>query len=155
MKDATSSAIESLYREHGNRLWRAVYAFAGDPEIANDAVSEAFMQLIRRGEGVREPDRWVWRAAFRIAAGDLKERRKRSGARFPETAYEMPESAQDVVRALGRLSPKQRASVVLHHYAGYPVKEIARIIDSTSAAVKVHLSLGRKRLRELLEERDG
>lgn len=155
MKDAASSAIESLYREHGGRLWRAVCAFAGDPEIANEAVSEAFMQLIRRGEGVREPDRWVWRAAFRIAAGELKDRRERSGARLPETAYEMPESAQDVVRALARLSPKQRASVVLHHYAGYPVKEIASIIDSTSPAVKVHLSLGRKRLRELLEDADG
>jgi RNA polymerase sigma-70 factor (ECF subfamily) len=58
------------------------------------------------------------------------------------------------VRALGRLSPKQRAALVLHHYADYRVKEIADILETTSAAVKVHLSVGRKRLRQILEEDD-
>jgi hypothetical protein len=34
----------------------------------------------------------------------------------------MPSDLLAVLQALDRLSPKQRASVVLHHYAGYPVK---------------------------------
>ncbi|HJS26677.1 MAG TPA: hypothetical protein VJ913_06090, partial [Actinomycetota bacterium] len=58
-------------------MWRAVLAFAGDPEVASDAVAEAFAQVLRRGEDVRDPEGWVWRAAFRIASGELKERRKR------------------------------------------------------------------------------
>jgi RNA polymerase sigma-70 factor (ECF subfamily) len=59
------------------------------------------------------------------------------------------------MRALARLSPSQRAALVLHHYAGYPIKDIARILGSTSASVKVHLSVGRKRLRAMLEEDDA
>lgn len=62
----------------------------------------------------------------------------------------MPHPLTDVLDALAKLSPKQRAAVILHHYAGYSVKEVAEIIDSTSAAVRVHLNRGRNRLRELL-----
>src|SRR4030095_4459457 len=63
--------IERLYRERGDRIWRGLLAFAGDPEVASDAVAEAFAQVLRRGDEVRDPERWVWRAAFRIAAGAL------------------------------------------------------------------------------------
>jgi DNA-directed RNA polymerase specialized sigma24 family protein len=52
------------------------------------------------------------------------------------------------------LSERQRAAVVLHDAAGYPSKEVARIIGSTEVAVRVHLVRGRRRLRELLKEDD-
>ena len=146
--------VERLYREHRDRLWRGVLAFSGDPDLSADAVAEAFAQLLRRGDAVRDPLRWVWRAAFRIAAGELKERRMRSGGEMPEAAYELAEPARELVAALARLSPKQRAAVILHHYAGYPTKEVAEIIGSTTAAVRVHLSAGRRRLRDLLSEGD-
>ena len=154
MTDATSGPIERVYREEGERLWRAVLAYVGDRNIADDAVAEAFAQALRRGDGIHDPDRWVWTAAFRIARGELARRGKTDGA-VAEGMYELPEPADEVVGALLRLSPKQRTAVVLHHYGGYPVKEIARMIDSTAPAVKVHLSQGRKRLQALLEEADG
>jgi DNA-directed RNA polymerase specialized sigma24 family protein len=68
--------IERLYRERGDRIWRVVLAFSTDPEVASDAVTEALAQVLRRGDEVRDPERWIWRAAFRIAAGKLKERRR-------------------------------------------------------------------------------
>jgi RNA polymerase sigma-70 factor (ECF subfamily) len=141
-----------LYRDEGERLWRAVFAYARDRQIADDAVAEAFAQALRRGDDLREPARWVWAVAFRVAKGELTARNARDGSLPPEPAYEMPESARDLVAALWRLSPRQRACVVLHHYAGYPVKEIAAMLGSTTAAVKVHLSQGRKRLRAILGE---
>jgi RNA polymerase sigma-70 factor, ECF subfamily len=149
-----SDEIERLYREGGDRMWRAILAFSGDPEVASDAVAEAFAQVLRRGDEVRDPERWVWRAAFRIARGELKERRKRS---VMETigSYEMEEPARDLLVALSQLSEKQRASVVLHDAAGYPAKEVARIVGSTEAAVRVHVMRGRRRLRELLTDDDG
>jgi RNA polymerase sigma-70 factor, ECF subfamily len=154
--DAISSAIERVYRDEGDRLWRAVFAYSGDRAVTDDAVAEAFAQALRRGDRLRDPARWVWTVAFRIARGELARRRKDDGG-IQEGSYEFPDHADEVVGALARLSPKQRAAVVLHHYAGYPVKDIARMLDSTSAAVKVHLSQGRKRLRSLLEgnEDDG
>ncbi len=145
--------LERLYRQEGDRMWRAVLAFAGDPEVASDAVAEAFAQALRRGPEIREPERWLWRAVFRIAAGELNERRRTSPLDV-DLAYEMEEPALELIAALSRLPEKQRAAVVLHHAAGYPTKEIAKIIGSTPAAVRVHLMRARGRLRELLKESD-
>jgi RNA polymerase sigma factor (sigma-70 family) len=145
--------IERLYRERGDRIWRGLLAFSGDSEVASDAVAEAFAQVLRRGDEVRDPERWVWRAAFRIAAGELKERRKNEVLGVAGS-YEMEEPARDLVVALGALSERQRVSVVLHDAGGYPSKEVARIIGSTEVAVRVHLMRGRRRLRELLKEDD-
>jgi len=148
---ARDGGLERLYREQGNRMWRAILAFAGDPEVASDAVAEAFAQVLRRGDAIRDPERWLWRASFRMAAGELKERGRRVPA-VAEESYEMEEPARELVAALAKLSEKQRAAVVLHHAAGYPANEVAEIIGSTSAAVRVHLMRGRRRLRELLED---
>ena len=145
--------IERLYRERGDRIWRGLLAFSGDPEVASDAVAEAFAQVLRRGDEVRDPERWIWRAGFRIAAGELKERRK-SEVLGVAGSYEMEEPARDLVVALGTLSERQRTAVVLHDAAGYPARQVARIVGSTEAAVRVHLMRGRRRLRDLLREDD-
>lgn len=142
-----------LWREHGLRLWRAVYAYAGHREVADDAVAEAFAQCLGRGSGVRSPERWIWRAAFALAAGELKRRRR--WVRAPEDeAYEMTEPATDLLRALRLLPPRQRAALVLHYFAGYPTRDVARVLGSSAATVRVHLSQGRRRLRRLLEDSD-
>jgi RNA polymerase sigma-70 factor (ECF subfamily) len=147
-----AEGLEGLYRRDGARLWRAVLMYAGDREVAGDAVAEAFAQALRRGDAIRDQRRWVWKAAFRIAAGELK-RRDRPGAPV-ERPYEDADLPLLLREALARLSPKQRASVVLHHYGGYPVRDVARIIGSTASAVGVHLHRGRERLRRLLEDND-
>lgn len=71
-----------------------------------------------------------------------------------EGSYEMEVPARDLIVALCALSERQRASVVLHDGAGYPAREVARILGSTEAAVRVHLMRGRRRLRVLLEDDD-
>ena len=141
--------VERSYREHAEQLWRALVLFCGDREIANDAVSEAFAQAIARGSAIENVDRWVWRSAFNIARGDLKRRGRHTSA-LPDLPAEVPTETVDLVRALAKLTPKQRASIVLHHYAGYSTKETAEIIGSTAGAVGMHLDRGRKRLRDLL-----
>jgi RNA polymerase sigma-70 factor (ECF subfamily) len=146
--------FESLYVEHAERLWRALFAYSGDRDVASDAVAEAFAQCLGRGADVRAPGRWIWRAAFRIAAGELKERRLRS-SEMHEERYEMDDGTEEgLVEALRSLPPRQRAALVLHYYAGYKAREIAAIVGSTAATVRVHLSQGRKRLRRMLETDD-
>jgi RNA polymerase sigma-70 factor (ECF subfamily) len=150
LRVATSTdPIERSYREHADRLWRSLVLFCGEPEVASDAVSEAFAQAISRGAAIVDVDRWVWRSAFNIARGELKRRHAHSGE-LPDLPDVVPTETIDLVEALSQLSPKQRASVILHHYAGYSTKETARIIGSTSGAVGMHLDRGRKRLKELL-----
>lgn len=146
--------LENVYRAHGDRLWRAVVAYTGDREVASDAVAEAFAQAVRRGDAIRDPASWVWKAAFRIAAGELGRRRRESGE-LREAATELPPDVSGLVSALGSLSRNQRGAVILHHYAGYPVKDVARILGSTAGAVRVHLHRGRTKLRTLLEDHHG
>jgi len=145
--------LEHLYREHGARLWRALVAYAGDREIANDAVAEAFAQALGRGAALREPLRWVWRVAFRVAAGELKEQRRRVAGQV-DRSIEVEDPEVELLDSLRQLPPKQRAALVLHYYAGHPTKEIAAILGSSAATVRVHLSHGRRRLRRILKEQD-
>jgi RNA polymerase sigma-70 factor (ECF subfamily) len=146
--------VERLYRTEGGRLWRAVMAFCGDREITNDAVAESFAQVLARGEAIHAPLRWLWRSAFRIAAGELKAR-TRAVMPAGDATYEAPEPLIDVLRALRRLSPNQREAVILHDYADLSTAEVARIMGIGQATVRVHVSQARRRLRRLLEDRDG
>lgn len=145
--------IEGLYREHGPTMWRALFAYSGSPEVASDALAEAFTQALRRGEAIREPLRWIWRAAFAIARGELKERTQVSRA-DRDAPYELAEPALELVEAMRKLSSRQRAAVVLFYLADYPVKQVAAMLGTTPSAVRVHLTRGRRRLRTLLEDDD-
>jgi RNA polymerase sigma-70 factor (ECF subfamily) len=145
--------LERVYREHGERMWRAVYLFSGDREFASDAVAEAFAQALRRGDEIRSPERWVWRTAFLVARGMLKERRRM----VPEVSdlnYQTPPATNELLDSLRALSPTQRAAVILHYYADRSVREVASLLGSTPAAVSVHLHRARRRLRTLLEDHD-
>jgi RNA polymerase sigma factor (sigma-70 family) len=143
--------LEALYRAEAKRLWWALVAFTGDRELASDAVAEAFAQAVGRGRGIRTPSAWVRKAAFRLAAGELK-RRGTQSHELPEDTYEMPEPALEVVRALASLPPTQRACVVLHYYEGLPLTQIASILNIAPPTVGVHLFRARNRLRTVLEE---
>lgn len=145
--------LEVLYREHGARIWHALLAFCGDAEVASDALAEAFAQALRRGEAIRDPLRWVWRAAFRIARGELKERRRLAVVEL-DASYELEEPALELLRALAKLSSRQRAAVALFYLGDYPVKEVAAMLGASASAVRVHLTRGRRRLRTLLEADD-
>ena len=147
------TGLERVYREHGERLWRAVYLFSGDREVASDAVAEAFAQALRRGDEIRAPERWVWRTAFLVARGMLKERGHMIAV-VPERGYETAPPMLELLDALRALSPAQRAAIVLHYYADRSVREVADLMGSTPAAVGVHLHRARRRLRALLEDRD-
>ena len=150
--DTFEAGIETLYRSDGERLWRSVYTYAASRAIAADAVAEAFAQLLRRRDAVTHPRAWVWRSAFRIAAGMLQERGRTVNELVIDVAVEIPEPAFDLLQALDTLSDSQRSSILLHDYAGFPAREIAQIIGSTEAAVRVHLMRARRRLRDVLAD---
>jgi RNA polymerase sigma factor (sigma-70 family) len=155
------SSVETLYRSDAERLWRAIYAFSGDAEVASDAVAEAFAQLIRRGPSVRDPAAWAWRAAFRISVGALKARGVSAGTAAAATTIADASTHvdryanEDLLAALRRLPDAQRAAVILFYFADLPVGEIANRLGSNGLAVRANLSRGRRRLRQLLGDDDG
>ena len=136
--------VEAVYRADAERLWRAIYAFAGDAA-----------QLLHRGVAVRDPAAWTWRTAFRISAGALKTRG--AGNPLPVTPVEHVDQHgdPDLLAALRQLPDAQRAAVILFYYADLPVREIAARLGTNSLAVRANLSRGRGRLRQLLGDNDG
>ena len=99
--------VERTYKEQSEKLWRSLLLFSGDPEVASDAVAEAFAQVLRRGAAVRDVDRWVWTAAFRIARGELKRRRAHeslSSDVADAVPGDVPTETVDLIRALTQLS---------------------------------------------------
>src|SRR5438876_1334561 len=102
-------SVEAVYRADAERLWRAIYAFAGDADIASDAVAEAFAQVLHRGAAVRDPAAWTWRAAFRISAATMKGRAVSEPG--PASAGEHIDSYGDLdlIAGLRQLPDAQRA----------------------------------------------
>ena len=150
--DETERPLEAVYRDEGDRLWRAVFAFARNREIASDAVAEAFAQCIRRGDAVQSPRDWVWKAAFRIAAGELQERgRWRSLDVSADAAIEAPEAPWELLDAMARLSPHQRAAFLLRHVGGYDSAAIGGVLGCSASSARVHVFRAKRKLREHLE----
>ena len=152
VKEDSEGRIEGVYRAEARRLRSSLLAFTGDVTIANDAVAEAFAQAISRGGAIRDPNRWVWRAAFHIASGELK--RRSSGGPLvegpaDEPGFELAEQSGALLAALAKLPSKQRAALVLYYLADLPTAEVAKRLGVTQATVRVHLNHGRNRLRSL------
>lgn len=147
-----SADIEQIYRDEGDRLYYALLAYAGDPDVAREAVAESFARALASESSIREIAPWVWRVAFRIAVKDLKDRKRRADASEIDK-YPAPEP-RELFDVLSQLSERQRASIVLHYYVGYSLDEIADILGTRKGTIGVHLHRGRARLLELLEVDD-
>lgn len=152
MEDETG--VEALYRAQARRMWRALYAYARDPDIASDSLAEAFARALRYQETIRDLPSWLWRVSFRLASAELK-RHPSTGGHSDPRSYEMPDPVPELIAALRRLTPNQCLAIVLHDYADRSTQEVAEALGCSRATVHVHLSRGRRRLQHLLEEKDA
>jgi RNA polymerase sigma-70 factor (ECF subfamily) len=143
-----------LFEAEHARLWRSLLAHTGDPDVASDAAAEAFAQAVRRGEAVRDPAAWVWRAAFRIAAGQLAVGRRSGTGASPDlpvaAADTLPDDVVALQDALGRLPEADRRVVVLSLVGGLPAAEVGRVVGATAGAVRVRLHRARRALMAAL-----
>jgi RNA polymerase sigma-70 factor (ECF subfamily) len=166
--------LREAYDRTHDRLWRSLRAWSGSREVADEAAAEAFAQAARRGDELRDVEAWVWRAAFRIAAGELRRRQQRpipagdaldmmvaygpgpaSAEGNPGSHHDLPDAAAHLVEALAQLSTQQRACVVLRDVAGLTATETARVLGTSPGTVRVQVFRSRRVLRALLEAHDG
>ena len=148
--------VRAAYESQHQRLWRALTAWSGSPDVADEAVAETFAQLLRRGEAVDDPVAWAWRTGFRIAAAELQRRRR--DVRYELGEVPLPagtsEGVLDLVRALQHLSDQQRACVVVCDLLGYSAEEAGPLLRTSAATVRVQRMRARRRLRARLEVTD-
>jgi RNA polymerase sigma-70 factor, ECF subfamily len=146
-----------VFGSHAGQVWRAVLAMsAGRTAVADDATAEAFARLFAHRESVRDPVPWVFRLAFRLAAEELRRDRplapEGAAERVSDDRSALPD---DLTAALRQLSPDQRVVVFLHYHADLPIAEVARLVGSPAATVKVRLHRARRALRTSLETVGG
>lgn len=145
--------FDAIWHDISPALWRAILAYSGGRrDVADDTVAEAFARAIERDGQVRDPKAYLYRVAFRIASAEL--RLDRNAGTDVEEALEDELPLADLGPALRQLSPSQRAAVFLHYEADLPIREVARLMGTSAAAVRVHLMRGRRRLADLLGEDD-
>lgn len=146
--------LEVAYRSFGDDLWRAIVAYSGGSrDVADEAVAEAFAQAARGLGRIRDLRPWLFRAAFRIAAGELK-RRGVTPIGDPEDRRVDggTEEMTEMMELVHTLSPAQRRAFVLRDLLGYPTSEAATLTGSSEVSIRVHLHAARRRLRIQLEE---
>jgi RNA polymerase sigma-70 factor (ECF subfamily) len=109
-----------------------------DPELARDAVQEAYLRAWRNLPGLRDPDRfdaWVHRLTVN-ACLDVMRRRRRRAVEVeldPVTPLLGDETAlvadRDLLeRGFVKLGADQRAVLVLHYYVGLPIPAVAEAL---------------------------
>jgi DNA-directed RNA polymerase specialized sigma24 family protein len=123
------AAVVALYREHRPALLRYARLLSSD-----DAEAEALV----RSACVRYYASWDGRDHDGIDDALLAELLDAARKRKPRVRAE----ADPVQRALARLSPRQRETVVLRLYGGCTEKQISRLIGCAIGSVRTHWRRG-------------
>src|SRR5262245_1215483 len=151
--------FHEIYASTYPKLVRTLWFVVHDHELAQEIAQDAFIELHRQWRKVRSydrPDLWVRRVALRTAereaARAVRPRRAERSLHSVDTvpAAELPDP--EIRAALLRLSPTQRAVVVLFYLEDRPMEEVADLLGCRPSTGFVHLHRARHRLAELLSE---
>lgn len=147
---------EALYRAHAAELVQFATVLVG-PTDAPDAVSDAMLSLLRDGRltSADNPRALMYRSVMAkgrsIQRAQLRRRARERRVAERLIAYE-PDLRPDVLRAVVRLSARQRACVYLAYWEDLGAAEIADCLGIGEGTVKRYLSRARSRLREVVDE---
>jgi RNA polymerase sigma-70 factor (ECF subfamily) len=159
-------AFSALTGRLTNRLYAAARLILRHDELAADAVQDALLQAWLDLRGLRDPDRfdaWLHRLLVRACYRAAKQRRDREigELKLASTGEPMTPDVQRSVavrdqldRGFRRLSPEQRAVIVLHHYLGLSLVESSEILGIPLGTMQSRLSRAAQAMRAALEADD-
>lgn len=134
------------------QLLRSAYLLSGDLHRAQDLVQEALVKVALRWPKLRtgSPGAYARTILVRDNISWWRRRRREVGADPAEAAAVSrdPEAALVVRRALARLTPSQRAVVVLRHFDDLTERETAEILGVSIGTVKSQNAAALARLRD-------
>ena len=134
------------------RLLRSAYLLTGDLHRAEDLVQEALVKVAMRWDRLREGNPTAYARTILVRDNVSWWRRRRElpveeVALAPAVSSD-PDAAMVVRRALLRLTPAQRAVVVLRHFDDLSVEETAAILRVAPGTVKSQNAAALARLRD-------
>jgi RNA polymerase sigma-70 factor (ECF subfamily) len=167
------AALSRALVTEGDRLYALAFRVTRDPELAKDAVQEAFVSALDHVDAFRGEARlstWLHRIVYNKSIDLLRRRRREeplsdeaeltaedmqlghgpSWARPPDELLRGEEMRAALEQALGRLTPLQRAVFELKEAEGRPTGEVSEILGMAEPTVRVHLHRARLKLRGLL-----
>jgi RNA polymerase sigma-70 factor (ECF subfamily) len=159
-------AYRLLVRRYGGVLHHHALHMVGSSDVAADLVQQAFVTGYRRLRSCRHPDRvgaWLFRILANLCKDYTRSPRRRDVPlqSVAEIRGRGSDPGEDAARAevrdrvhaaLEQLTPEQREAFVLKHIEGLSYEEIAAMMDTSVAALKMRVHRARESLRGLLEE---
>lgn len=145
-----------------DRLYAIAHRILRDPDRAQDATQQALFGAWRDLPTLRDQDRfeaWLYRLLVHACYAEARAHRRHI-ARIrvlsidPPTAPDTAISVADrdeLEHAFRTLTPEQRAVVVLHHYLGFPLTEIAATLGIPAGTARSRLHYATRQLRAALE----
>jgi RNA polymerase sigma-70 factor (ECF subfamily) len=160
-------AFRQLVLDHSHAMYRLAWRLTCDQNAADDIVQEAFIKVwkklgdFRMESGFRA---WLHRITVNTAMDYLRKRSTRQ--RFeteepqvervvPDAAGARPETQIDIRRqtrlAMQGLSENERAALMLKHYEGHSINEIAQMLELTTGACKQTIFRAVRKMRIALK----
>ena len=155
-------AFAILFEQYKNLVYKTAYLMLGESTEAEDALQEIFVQVYKSLSGF-DPRKaafttWIYRVTFNYC---LNHRRKKRPYTLPfedispalKSEFPGTQLAEEQIleQAIGALTDKQRAVVILRYFWELPYAEIAQILELPLGTVKSRLDLALKTLRKVIE----
>jgi RNA polymerase sigma-70 factor (sigma-E family) len=161
--DGVEESFTAFVRASGERHLRVAALLTGDWHAAEDLVQASLVKLYRAWPGVDQvdgdPDAYLRRIMINTQRSWWRARWRREApvAALPDGPGQGEDADQralavSIRQALRRLSPRQRAVLVLRYYEDLPEAEIASLLGCSAGTVKAHAHRGLRALRAVLGE---
>jgi RNA polymerase sigma-70 factor (sigma-E family) len=142
------------------RLLRSAYLICGDAHLAEDLLQSAFIKVALRWSQLRDgqPEAYVRTVLYRDAVSWWRRHRREVTVAAPPEVRARDIGIDDVplrvvfARALRRLTPKQRAVLVLRFFEDHTEAKTAQVLGVSVGTVKSQTAVALRRLRELAPE---
>lgn len=149
------SALERLIAIVWPEAYRVAFGILRDRGLAEDVAQEACAAIARALPKLNDPgafNGWSYKIVVNhaLAAVRRSPRTERLEDLGDRGLWLDQSDAVDLYNALSALSPVQRATVLLHYYAGLRSREIATATGLPASTVRFHLLLARRALRKAL-----
>jgi RNA polymerase sigma-70 factor (ECF subfamily) len=154
--DSDTLAAE-LFAAHYARLAGWCRKLLDDDDTAHEIAMEAFTRLLGRLRRVDDPVGYLYVIAANLVRDHWrKTRRERELLRQTKQTYtgsggEAEIHGTDLRTLVEALPDRQRVSVLLYYYAGFPLADVARLTNRPAGTVKSDLFQARAHLRQALD----
>lgn len=157
------AAFARLAGESVDRCYALAFRILRDPQRAQDATQQALLGAWRDLPRLREPEHfeaWLHRLVVHACYAESRANRRWTASIAHVVAGGPPSTPDpaglvadrdELERGFGRLSPEQRAVVVLRYYSGYPLTEIAATLGIPVGTARSRLHYAIQQLRAALE----